>query len=168
VLHSCDFTTDETDTTDTTDTTDETDKTDKTDETDKTISSDCTDLVLAEDDPVEVEIVDPEDEAFDAFWSAYPRKEGKKTARTSWNNIPKRDRPLATGVAQVMRQLVDAGAQELRFVPFPATFLNQHRYEDWREGIPAGWRPPGEERATRLESVIAAAVADVESRTVAP
>lgn len=74
----------------------------------------------------------PAGEGFDEFWSAYPRKESKSTALASWNRIKPdatlRAKILASVAArsQTKEWLKDNGA----FIPFPATFLNQRRWED--------------------------------------
>jgi len=122
---------------------------------------------VADPDPPELlegEIVSGNGSAldgFDAFWDAYPRREAKVKAENAWRRVPKTCRPLAVGVATAMARLVDAGRQERRFVPLPATFLNGRRWEDWREGFPAGWTSPGEDRAAALGASIDAALAEI-------
>lgn len=90
----------------------------------------------------------PSDDGFDAFWSTYPRREGDKAkARSRWRRMTLEKRRLATGVATVMRDLYERGAgPEKRFIPTIPVFLNGERWEDWREGPPAGWSPQGDER----------------------
>jgi hypothetical protein len=69
---------------------------------------------------------------FDQFWEAYPRKVGKGSARRSWKRI----RP-----GPALRQLIlnslaqhtyshDWTREYGRFIPYPATFLNQERWDD--------------------------------------
>ena len=76
-------------------------------------------------------------EPFDRFWSAYPRKEGKKAARKAWEKI----RPGPRIVVEIM-----AGLQKQKnsdqwrrdggqFIPHPATWLNGERWKD--ETLPA-------------------------------
>jgi hypothetical protein len=72
------------------------------------------------------------DDAFESFWSAYPRKVGKGATRAWWA----KHRPSATEtalmVASLERQrrssqwLRDGG----RYIPNPATWLNQQRWDD--------------------------------------
>jgi uncharacterized protein YdaU (DUF1376 family) len=72
------------------------------------------------------------DDRFDAWWSAYPKKTGKGAALKAWTKI----RPSDTTVAAMLNALEwqrnqpqwqkDGGA----FIPNPATYLNQSRWED--------------------------------------
>jgi len=69
---------------------------------------------------------------FDEFWKAYPKKVGKKAAESSWKKI-KPDAELydrimtAIGRARVTEQWQREGG---RYIPNPATWLNQGRWED--------------------------------------
>ena len=100
-------------------------------------------------------------ETFDAFWTHYPRREDKKRARAAWGRMNDEERRLCTGVAEIMDRLVATGARERRFVPLPSTFLHGRRWEDWREGVPAGWQAPGADRAAAQETTLTAAIAAV-------
>lgn len=74
---------------------------------------------------------------FDSFWSMYPRKTGKGKARESYRTA--RKKASAGEIAEGLeRQLSTFAASEIRFVPLPATWLNQERWTD--EGDPK----PGE------------------------
>jgi len=71
-------------------------------------------------------------EDFLFFWDAYPRKVGKGAAEKSWKKTEK-SRPPLERILQVLswqiRQpqwLSDNG----KFIPHPATWLNQKRWED--------------------------------------
>lgn len=98
------------------------------------------------------------DDSFDAFWNAYPRHEAKEKAKVAWNRATKSEHVLAIGVAQVMGVLVKNGSQEKQFVPHATTFLHGKRWEDWREGIPAGWQDDSAERAAQQQATIDAAI----------
>ncbi len=69
---------------------------------------------------------------FDEFWQEYPKKVGKKAALGSW----KRLKPDAALFAQIMEAVKTAKKSEQwqregkRFVPNPATWLNQGRWDD--------------------------------------
>jgi hypothetical protein len=73
------------------------------------------------------------DAEFARFWELYPRKTGKKAARTAYGRA-RRDatvQQIATGLrAQLpsMRERVEAG--EAQYVPHPTTWLNQGRWDD--------------------------------------
>ena len=73
------------------------------------------------------------DEAFDQFWSVYPRKVGKKDAVKVWNQIrPNQDltNQIVQGVEHWKRSeqwTKDDG----RFIPYPATFLRGERWNEY-------------------------------------
>ena len=68
---------------------------------------------------------------FTAFWSAYPNKVGKGTARKAWakNHGDKIAGEVMAGLARMKRcqQWMKDGGQ---FVPHPTTWLNRHGWED--------------------------------------
>jgi len=69
--------------------------------------------------------------AFESFWTAYPKKTGKKAALKAWQAA--NDKPeLAQLIAAVQKQ---AQSEQWRkdggqFIPNPATWLNQGRWDD--------------------------------------
>jgi hypothetical protein len=75
------------------------------------------------------------DETFEEFWAAYPRKDGKKVARQRWNRLKPDEEMRKKILADIERRkrspewLKENG----RFIPMPATYLNQQRWED--EGV---------------------------------
>ncbi len=68
---------------------------------------------------------------FDAFWQAYPYKTAKKAALKAWRNAKDKP-PLADLLAAIAAQrksqawTKDGG----KFIPHPATWLNQGRWDD--------------------------------------
>lgn len=74
----------------------------------------------------------PSAAAFDRFWEAYPRRQGKEAARKAWAKIRPDDALLAEMLAALERQRAsdqwrkDGG----QFIPLPATWLNGRRWED--------------------------------------
>jgi hypothetical protein len=98
------------------------------------------------------------DDSFDDFWEAYPRHEAKEKAKVAWARATKSEHVLAIGVAQVMNALVENGSQEKQFVPHATTFIHGKRWEDWREGIPAGWQDESADRAAQQQATIEAAI----------
>lgn len=75
---------------------------------------------------------------FAAFWQQYPNKTGKQAAAKAWT------RAIATGATPdaIRTGLTAAVAvwaaerRESRFIPHPATWLNQGRWEDEQTQIP--------------------------------
>lgn len=67
--------------------------------------------------------------AFDVFWSSYPKKVGKEAARKSFKKV---DVPVETLVAAVEMQKRSAQwkKDKGRYIPNPATWLNQGRWDD--------------------------------------
>jgi 5-methylcytosine-specific restriction endonuclease McrA len=66
---------------------------------------------------------------FEQFWKAYPKKTGKGFAYTAW----KRQKPLLQTVLNSLAwqcKLDDWTKQNGQFVPMPATYLNQRRWDD--------------------------------------
>jgi hypothetical protein len=68
---------------------------------------------------------------FDDFWQLYPRHEGKHAAQTAWQKLGPAP-PLEAIRAALGWQREQPRWQEDhgRFVPHPATYLHQRRWED--------------------------------------
>lgn len=69
------------------------------------------------------------DGLFDEFWTRYPRKEGKGAARKAWAKAVKQ---IDAGeLVNITRSYgVRMAGAEKRFIPHPATWLNQERWSD--------------------------------------
>lgn len=73
-----------------------------------------------------------EDELFERFWEAYPKKRSKPAARRAWLRLrpgPVLFRAMMEALERQKRSrdwAKDAG----QFIPYPATWLNQRRWED--------------------------------------
>jgi hypothetical protein len=73
---------------------------------------------------------------FDRFWPVYPRRTGKQAARKAFLNAVSGKGPhQAPTSAQVIIDAAVAyadavGGRDLKFVPHPATWLNQGRWDD--------------------------------------
>ena len=74
-------------------------------------------------------VAPPPESKFDLFWQAYPKKVGKEAARKAFSRVKA---PLESLLTAIERQ--KCGNQWLtengRFIPNPATWLNQGRWED--------------------------------------
>ena len=93
-----------------------------------------------------------EDRHFESFWAAYPRKEGKKSARKAWDRLkPDFDQRVkimdALQVQKASDQWTRDGGQ---FIPHPATWLNGERWKD-ETVVPARASPavPAQQYAQR-------------------
>lgn len=69
---------------------------------------------------------------FDTFWKAYPRKVAKGAARTAWERT-KSIRPSIDVLLQAIEQQKQQEQWQRdggMFIPHPATWLRQERWED--------------------------------------
>lgn len=66
---------------------------------------------------------------FDIFWRAYPKKTGKDDARRAWS----KRKPRLADVLQALEWQIPSEQwtkQNGQFIPNPATYLNQGRWQD--------------------------------------
>ena len=68
--------------------------------------------------------------AFDAFWAVYPKKTGKEAARKAFKKIPKSAHLLLVPAVEAQKKSRQWMEENGRFIPNPATWLNQGRWED--------------------------------------
>ena len=83
-------------------------------------------------------------ELFDVFWSTYPRKTAKANALKSWRKI-KPDKPLAQRIILAVREQAKTSQwtrDDGQYIPHPATWLNQRRWEDEIEPSPSAPENP--------------------------
>lgn len=79
-----------------------------------------------------------EDDGFELFWKAYPKKVGKQAARKAFHRVKAPVESLLQAISEQKRSdqwSRDGG----RYIPNPATWLNQGRWED---ELPAPQSPP--------------------------
>jgi hypothetical protein len=69
---------------------------------------------------------------FDQFWSAYPRKVAKQAAVKAFKKIKKPAdlMPAILAGIKAQRETYDWQKEDGHFIPYPATWLNGHRWED--------------------------------------
>ena len=72
----------------------------------------------------------PNDDGFDTFWAAYPRKEGKKTAQAAWAKIKNPDIDLILDAISKQKKTIQWTKEKGSFIPHPTTWLNQERWND--------------------------------------
>jgi hypothetical protein len=70
------------------------------------------------------------DELFEKFWSVYPKKTAKQAAAKAFRKIPKIEATLDKILAGVEMWKNSGQWQDSQFIPYPATFLSQKRWED--------------------------------------
>tara|TARA_R100000951_G_scaffold8301_2_gene7558 strand:- start:2004 stop:2540 length:537 start_codon:yes stop_codon:yes gene_type:complete len=93
-------------------------------------------LCIAQREPVRVEEKAPaksKQDGFDDFWSAYPRKTAKKPATQAWGALNKKDKKEA-----LVGLTTYEFSKESRYIPHPATWLRQRRWEDVSVSITTG------------------------------
>lgn len=75
---------------------------------------------------------------FDTFWTEYPRKDSKQVAVKSFEKLNPSDELFGRIIAHVrtMKASEQWTRDGGRFIPMPATYLNQKRWED--EGVAPG------------------------------
>jgi len=66
---------------------------------------------------------------FDLFWSTYPVKKGKGNAEKSWEKL-KPDLQIVLTAIEAQKQTDQWTKDNGKFIPYPATWLNQRRWED--------------------------------------
>lgn len=71
----------------------------------------------------------PMGDAFAEFWRVYPRRVGKRAARAAFERAARRA-SVDVILEGARRFAADPNLPEPRFVPHPATWLNQDRWED--------------------------------------
>lgn len=72
-------------------------------------------------------------EGFDEFWKIYPRKIGVGAAKKAWARVRYQEGFINVVKAAVERAKKSQGWQDMKFIPHPATWLNQERWKD--EGL---------------------------------
>lgn len=73
---------------------------------------------------------DPAPDLWDAFWTLYPRREGKKDARKMWSRMKDPEQLAAVVAAAAWRKIWSAEDRATHLIPMPATWLNGERWED--------------------------------------
>ena len=74
-----------------------------------------------------------EAEFHEAFWQRYPRKVGKGAALRVWMRLPPTQENLDAILTGLARWKSAHADDELQYIPHPATWLSQRRWEDQSE-----------------------------------
>jgi len=84
-------------------------------------------------------------EGFDLFWKSYPRKTGKGAAEKAWAKAA-----LKTPADEIVGKLAKyTWPEDPQFIPHPATWLNQKRWEDEPASNVTTFTPKPKERDLR-------------------
>ena len=69
---------------------------------------------------------------FDTFWKAYPKKVAKGDARKAWGQTERIRPDIATLLDAIQAQMASDQwrKNEGQFIPYPATWLRQERWDD--------------------------------------
>ena len=95
----------------------------------------------------ETENADLQIKRFNEFWTAYPKKVGKEAALKAWKKI----KPNAGLFGKMLKTITQAKTSEQwhrekgRFIPNPATWLNQGRWDDEMPSAEGGSTHDGNE-----------------------
>jgi uncharacterized protein YdaU (DUF1376 family) len=80
---------------------------------------------------------------FAFFWESYPKKVGKPLARRAWLSKVRDDNRYPEVIAGLERWKACEQWQDPQFIPYPATFLNQLR---WQDEVPKNGGTKNEQR----------------------
>jgi hypothetical protein len=67
---------------------------------------------------------------FENFWSQYPKKVGKLTAKRSWEKLSLDNQQKALEAIVEHRKYWAAKGTDWEFIPHASTWINQERFED--------------------------------------
>lgn len=76
------------------------------------------------------QIPDPTSEYFIKFWKEYPRKDSRLSAEKAFAKIKATDEILTQMLKKIETQKQSKQWSDKQFIPYPATWLNQKRWED--------------------------------------
>ena len=99
-------------------------------------------------------VANPDDDGFETFWRHYPRKVGKDDARKAFKKRKPDLDLLAVMLTAIERQKSESQWQKDggQFIPHPATWLNQGRWQDAPEVV--SQVPQLSKRTNQILSVI--------------
>ena len=79
-------------------------------------------------------------QAFDNFWAAYPKKVGKKDAYKSFCKLSRDIWPKLIPAVEQQKKSKQWQKEDGQYIPNPATWLNQGRWDDELETVKAAQR----------------------------
>ncbi len=92
------------------------------------------------------------DDLFDTFWAAYPKKVAKDKARRAFCKLRPDAALVDRMIADVNRrkQLPQWGKEGGQYIPYPATYINDRRWED-QVDVPAPPSAPAQDHSYNLD-----------------
>lgn len=76
---------------------------------------------------------------FDEFWKLYPKKIAKTTAYKSFMKIKNIDIVFNKIIGNIKKRKLSKEWQDIQFIPYPSTYLNQERWNDEVETKEPDW-----------------------------
>ncbi|GAA3581233.1 hypothetical protein GCM10022198_00430 [Klugiella xanthotipulae] len=105
--------------------------------TDRPTATELPDTVASHSSLKRIDVVNAH---FESFWTAYPRKVAKGAARKKFEQLAaKKNTNLEAIVSGAERFARDPNLSEMKFIPYPATWLNGGQWED--EPLPTQTQP---------------------------
>jgi len=92
--------------------------------------------------------------SFDEWYEAYPKKQGKATARTKFNRLSNAERTAAMEATLLWAEYARQHPQGNQFVPMASTFLNQRRWEDELPTLPQAPQSTAQARREHNQGVL--------------
>lgn len=77
----------------------------------------------------QIQVITKSENEFLEFWKIYPKKKKKKEALISWLKINPPIQPVLNAIMWQKNQR-DWVKEDGKFIPYPATYINGHRWED--------------------------------------
>ena len=93
----------------------------------------------------------PNGDGFEVLWKKYPRPRGKQAARREWARLKPDEALLAEMLAALdwQRQQPDWMKEDQKYVPYPARWLRERRWEDEPPALPTMSRTAPEPACTK-------------------
>jgi uncharacterized protein YdaU (DUF1376 family) len=75
--------------------------------------------------------------AFDAFWTAYPKKKDRKKSEQAWVKLKLTDEQAGEILKKLAQQVMQPSwlKDDGQYIPYPTTYLNGRRWEDDLEPV---------------------------------
>lgn len=87
---------------------------------------------------------------FDRFWAVYPRRVSKEMAVRAWKKLKPDEGLIEVIMTDIEhRKEGEWKNQDIRYIPHPATYLNQRRWEDEQTTKEDEWHEPDLEEVLR-------------------